>query len=214
MICSTSSIGSIEHGLLHFSYLVVLLDKSWRRKWKLTPIFLPEISQGQRNLVGYSPQGRKVSDTTLQLNTHTHTHTQRISPWGNKELDTTDHACMHTRWTLCPKLIKNPSHIRFYISLNCCFTKFTSCYHTIGSIFFVWITWISWHCCYLDQVYCQRYEHFYFLNFLIYSWKMVSKSDYYVNPFGIQFLISHWFIISVQIVCSKVYDTYSIFLGY
>ena len=114
MICSTSSIGSIEHGLLHFSYLVLLLDKSWRRKWKLTPVFLPEISQRQRNLEGYSPRGCKVSDTTLQLNTHI--HTQRISPWGSKELDMTDHTCMHTRWTLCPKLTKNPSTVRFYIS--------------------------------------------------------------------------------------------------
>ena len=104
MICSTSSIESIEHGLPHLSYLVLLLDKSWRRKWKLTPVFLPEISQGQRNLEGFSPWGCKVSETTLQLNTHTH----RINPWGSKELDMTDHTCMHTIWTLCPKLTKTP----------------------------------------------------------------------------------------------------------
>ena len=28
----------------------------WRRKWLLTPIFLPGKSHGQRSLVGYSPQ--------------------------------------------------------------------------------------------------------------------------------------------------------------
>ena len=37
---------------------------SWRRAWKLTLVFLPEKSHGQRNLMGYSPQGRKESDTT------------------------------------------------------------------------------------------------------------------------------------------------------
>ena len=31
----------------------------WRRKWQPTPVFLPGKSQGQRNLAGYSPWGRK-----------------------------------------------------------------------------------------------------------------------------------------------------------
>ena len=31
----------------------------WRRKWQLTPIFLPEESHGQRNLVGYNPWSYK-----------------------------------------------------------------------------------------------------------------------------------------------------------
>ena len=34
------------------------------RKWQPTPIFLLEKSHGQRSLVGYSPWGRKESDTT------------------------------------------------------------------------------------------------------------------------------------------------------
>ena len=33
-----------------------------------------ENPQGQRNLVGYSPWGRKESDTTEQLSTQTHSH--------------------------------------------------------------------------------------------------------------------------------------------
>ena len=45
----------------------------WRRKWQPTPVFLPGEPHGQRSLVGYSPWGRKESDTTEQL-THTHTH--------------------------------------------------------------------------------------------------------------------------------------------
>ena len=40
----------------------------WNRKWQPTPVFLPGKSHGQRNLVGYSP-------------------------WGCKELDTTEEAC-------------------------------------------------------------------------------------------------------------------------
>ena len=37
---------------------------SWKRKWKLTPVFLPGKSQGQRSLVDYSPWGCKESDMT------------------------------------------------------------------------------------------------------------------------------------------------------
>ena len=33
----------------------------WRRKWQLTPVLLPGKSHGQRNMVGYSPRGRKES---------------------------------------------------------------------------------------------------------------------------------------------------------
>ena len=36
----------------------------WRRIWQPTPVFLPGESHGQRSLAGYSPQGRKESDTT------------------------------------------------------------------------------------------------------------------------------------------------------
>ena len=39
----------------------------WRRKWQLTPVFLPGESHGQRSLEGYST-------------------------WGHKELDTREHA--------------------------------------------------------------------------------------------------------------------------
>ena len=35
--------------------------------WPPTSIFLPGESHGQRNLVGYSPWGRKESDTTDRL---------------------------------------------------------------------------------------------------------------------------------------------------
>ena len=43
------------------------LPLSWRRKWQSTPVLLPGKSHGQGSLVGYSPWGRKESDTTEEL---------------------------------------------------------------------------------------------------------------------------------------------------
>ena len=43
---------------------------SWRRKWQPTPVSLPGESHGRRSLMGYSPLGRKESDTTKQLHFH------------------------------------------------------------------------------------------------------------------------------------------------
>ena len=42
----------------------------WRGKWQPTPVLLPGKSYGQRSLVGYSPWGRKESDTTEQRHFH------------------------------------------------------------------------------------------------------------------------------------------------
>ena len=53
---------------------------SWSRKWQPTPIFLPGKFHGQRSLVGYSP-------------------------WGCKELDTTERLSTHTNWPICSKFI-------------------------------------------------------------------------------------------------------------
>ena len=39
----------------------------WRRKWEPTPVFLPGESHGQKSLVGYSPWGHKELDTTEWL---------------------------------------------------------------------------------------------------------------------------------------------------
>ena len=39
----------------------------WRRKWQLTPVFLPGESQGQRNLASYSPWSHKKLGTTERL---------------------------------------------------------------------------------------------------------------------------------------------------
>ena len=39
----------------------------WRREWQPTPIFLPGESHGQRSLAGYSPWGHRELDTTERL---------------------------------------------------------------------------------------------------------------------------------------------------
>ena len=41
----------------------------WRKGWQPTPVFLLGESHGQRNLEGYSPWGRRESDTTERLTT-------------------------------------------------------------------------------------------------------------------------------------------------
>ena len=38
-----------------------------RRKWQSIPVFMLGKSHGHRSLIGYSPWGRKESDTTEQL---------------------------------------------------------------------------------------------------------------------------------------------------
>ena len=43
----------------------------WRTKWQFTPAFLPGKFHGLRSPVGYSPWGRKESDTTERLHIHT-----------------------------------------------------------------------------------------------------------------------------------------------
>ena len=39
----------------------------WKREWQPTPVFLPEVSCGQRSLVGYSPWDHKELDMTEAL---------------------------------------------------------------------------------------------------------------------------------------------------
>ena len=42
----------------------------WRRAWQPTPVFLPGKSHGQRSLAGYSPWGCKELDTTEYAHTY------------------------------------------------------------------------------------------------------------------------------------------------
>ena len=47
--------------------MLVEMQKWFKQKWQPTPIFLPRKFHGQRSLAGYSPWGRKELDTTNQL---------------------------------------------------------------------------------------------------------------------------------------------------
>ena len=66
---------------------------SWRRKWQLTPVFLPGKSHGQRNLAGYSPRGRKDLDMTEQLNNNKQTFIKRNFSWSTLRLPWS-HVCV------------------------------------------------------------------------------------------------------------------------
>ena len=61
---------------------------SWRRKWQHTPVLLPGEFYGQRSLVGYSPRGRKESDTTERL----HSLTYSLTLSENKKDICSDHS--------------------------------------------------------------------------------------------------------------------------
>ena len=73
----------------------------WSRKWQPTLIFLPGKFYGQRSLVGYSPWGRKESDTAAksqtQLSAHSHTHTHTHTHTGLE--DTNGSPFLHTLCT-------------------------------------------------------------------------------------------------------------------
>ena len=58
-------------------------EDPWSRKWQPTPVLLPGESHGGRSLVGYSPWGRKESDTTERLHFHFHF---RFQGWGVTEV--------------------------------------------------------------------------------------------------------------------------------
>ena len=45
----------------------ILFTIARRRQWQPTPVLLPGKSHGRRSPVGYSPWGRKESDTTERL---------------------------------------------------------------------------------------------------------------------------------------------------
>ena len=68
---------------------------TWRRKWQPAPLFLPEKSHGQRNMVGYSPWSHKELDTTERL-----IHTQIV--WGFPGgASGKEPACQCRRWKTC-----------------------------------------------------------------------------------------------------------------
>jgi len=53
------------------------LRRPRRRNWKLTPVFLPGESYGQRTLAGYSPWGHRVP---MAEHIHIHTYSRKTKP--------------------------------------------------------------------------------------------------------------------------------------
>ena len=49
---------------VHVIEYYTTINGNWRKKWQLTPDFLPEEFHGQRSLAGYNPKGRKESHMT------------------------------------------------------------------------------------------------------------------------------------------------------
>ena len=60
----------ISHGCTWVPKLV--LTSNWRRKWQLTPVFLPGEFHGQRSLVSYGPWGHKEPDTAEWMSNNEH----------------------------------------------------------------------------------------------------------------------------------------------
>ena len=56
---------NVRHNRCRFNLWVRKIP--WRRKWHPPPVFLPGKTHGQRSLVDYSPWGCKELDTTEQL---------------------------------------------------------------------------------------------------------------------------------------------------
>ena len=58
----------------------------WRRAWQPTPILLPEASQEQRSLAGYSPQGHRTRHDWSDL-AHSHIQSRPLTPFFRKQED-------------------------------------------------------------------------------------------------------------------------------
>ena len=70
--CDTEA-AQTDHDITSLSLSSILLglyQSSNSRHWQPTPVFLPGESHGRRSLVGYSPWGRKELDTTERLHFH------------------------------------------------------------------------------------------------------------------------------------------------
>ena len=88
----------------------------WRREWLSIPVFLPGESHGQRNLAGYSPWGHKELDTTEQLsNILTHYFPPSLSFLRKWQLQSTSYL-RQSPWSHSPILFF-PLYGRYIISM-------------------------------------------------------------------------------------------------
>ena len=95
----------------------------WRREWLPTPVFLPGEFHGQRSLAGYSPWGRKGSDTTEWLTLLLHATyiarhcSQHFMPFNSHINDHNNHAAaksLQSCPTLCDTIDGGPPWATYY----------------------------------------------------------------------------------------------------
>ena len=91
--------------LILFFNLLLLVYINWNRQWQPTPVLLPGESHGGRSLVGYSPWGRKELDTTERLHFHL-AYVLNVHNKTNREESEASNLCSCTRpYNLrCPDL--------------------------------------------------------------------------------------------------------------
>ena len=120
----------------------------WRRKWQPTPIFLPGESYEGRSLVGYSPWGHKQLDTTEHFHFHCQCHSIILT--GNPMDGVAWWATVHG--------VAKESDTTLWLSKNSSW----QCY----PITYTWRSLphptIVWCCCYgfvKTTVFCQKHEY-------------------------------------------------------
>ena len=95
----------------------------WRRKWQPTLVFLPGEFHGQMSLEDYSPWGCKELDTTEGIHTHTHTHTHARARARNPILSVFTKQGWRRKWQPTPVFLPRESrgqrNLTGYIPWGC-----------------------------------------------------------------------------------------------
>ena len=98
----------------------------WRRAWQPISVFLPGESHGQRSLAGYSPWGRKKSDTTEHIITEIgfskylmpQWQGKKICNWLNSHVNSLQFCHGYNTWVTEHILDFNPKHGNVLYSLK------------------------------------------------------------------------------------------------
>ena len=107
---------------------------SWIRKWQPTPVFLPGKADGQRNVAGYGPKGRKELDKTEGLSTH-RLHVFKVyslmsltctSVKCHHNQDTELHLSNNSRRPFCISPSSSPLPVRLLLCQSCTARRTTS----------------------------------------------------------------------------------------
>ena len=91
--------------------------KSLEKEWLPTPVFLPGEFHGQRNLAGYSPWGCKELDTTEWL-THTHKNFSKPSHPQNNPRRKVLLLCYHYYYCYYSRFIPKETEAKEVLKMN------------------------------------------------------------------------------------------------